>query len=153
MAATNRYMNVGPVTWTPYTSFPPAVLGTPVTLTGVKSARYDEGISTKKEGADFDGFPTFSVCDYREPKMTLSTIDAMAIFATVAGAKGAVSVTYRDLYNQVAVSGGAKQLVLSNSQIEDRNIASEYRAFATQDVAFGAISVDGSTHPAAITAL
>ncbi|MDE2103343.1 MAG: hypothetical protein KGL39_39245 [Patescibacteria group bacterium] len=146
MTATNRYMNTSGWQFTPSG-------GSAVTLTGITGASYDEGISTKKEGADFDGFPTVSVRDYADPKITLETLDAMAFYQILAGAKGVLTGNIRDAYNGVTVGGGGKSITMSNCQIEGRNFNAPYRDYARQQLVFGAISSDGQTHPVAIAAL
>ncbi len=143
---TNRYFETEGWTFLPNG-------GTIIALFGITSAAYDEGISTKSEGADFDGFPTVKVCDYREPKITLDTLDAMALYATIAGQKGTLAGILRDAYNGVTVGGGGKTITFTNCQIEGRNFTAAFREFAKQQLVFGGISTDGATHPVAITAL
>jgi hypothetical protein len=147
MSATNRYMNTS--AW----SFTPLPSGSAVNITGVTSYSYDEGISTKKEGADFDGFPTVSVCDYRDPKITLETLDMFIMTSTLAGQKGTLSGNVRDAYNGATAAGGGRSITLNNAQIEGRTHNAPYREYGRQQLVFGAISSDGSTHPAAIAAL
>lgn len=142
---TNRYMNVGPVNWTPSG-------GTLVTLTGIKSASYDEGAQSLKESADFDIFPTVGGVNYVEPKITLESIDAFALYATVAGTFGTLAITFRDFKNAATVGGGAKIVTASNAWLETRPVSAQYRQLATQTQTFQTYSTDGSTHPIAITA-
>ena len=144
MAATNRYRNVGPVTWT---------VGSPVTLTGIKSANYDEGNTVLKEGADFDMYPTVGGVVFTDPKVSLEAIDAMALFGTVAGAKGSLAITARDTNNGATTAGGAKLITMSGAFLSIRTQAYQFNQFGTQSLTFEAISVDGQTHPVAITAL
>ena len=146
MAATNRYMNTSG--W----SFTPAG-GALTALTGITSFGYDEGISTKKESADFDGFPTVAVSDFRDPTITLATLDAFAFIAILAGAKGSLTGNVRDAYNGVTAAGGGKSVTMSNAAIQARSLTAAHREFASQQLTFGAVSVDGATHPVAVTAL
>lgn len=149
LSPTNRYMNVSSVGFTP-------TGGSNTALTGVTSAAYDEQISTKKEGADFDQFPTVSVCDYRDPTITIETLDAQAgalSSGIVAGVKGALLLTVRDAYNGAAAGGGAKLYTMSNAQLQGRNMNQAYREYGKQTLVFGAISSDGATHPVAVTAV
>ena len=145
MPGINRYMNVGPVTWTPSG-------GTLVTLTGIKSASYDEGAQSLKESADFDIFPTTAGINYVEPKLTLESIDAFALYATLAGTFGSLAITFRDFKNGATVGGGAKIVTASNAWLETRPLSAQHRQLATQTLTFQTYSTDGSTHPVAVTA-
>jgi hypothetical protein len=146
MPATNRYMNTSG--W----SFTPAG-GTLIALTGITSYSFDEGISTKKESADFDAFPTVSVCDFRDPTITLDTLDAFALEVTVSGVKGALTGTVRDAYNGVTTGGGGRTISMANAQIQGRTSTHAHREFGRRQLVFGAVSVDGATHPVSTTAL
>lgn len=144
--ATNRYMNTSGWGFTP-------VSGTLTVLTGITSYAFDEGISTKKESADFDLFPTVSVTDHRDPKITLETLDAFALETIVAGARGGLTGIVRDAYNGATVGGGGRQVTMSNAQIEGRTTNQAHREYGRRQLVFGAISADGSTHPVATSAL
>lgn len=145
MAATNRYMN-HTATFTPSG-------GSLTTIDGIKSVSYDEGISIKKEAGSADSFSTVSVRDHAEPVITIDTINAFILYATLAGVRGPLAVTARDAYNGATVGEGAKLITMSNAQIEDRKIMGKHREYGTQQLKFGCISSDGSTHPVAITAV
>jgi hypothetical protein len=145
MAATNRYRNVS-ASWT-------ASGGTASPLTGIKSANYDEGIETLLEGADYDAFNTVGGAVFAAPKITLETIDAWALYATVAGQKGTLAVTFRDTLNGATAAGGAKLVTMSNAFLADRKVQAPYNKFQTQTIMFECTSTDGSTHPVAITSL
>jgi hypothetical protein len=146
LSPTNRYMNTSGWGFTPSG-------GALLPLTGVTSYAFDEGISTKKESADFDVFPTVSVSDYRDPKITLETLDAFALEVVIAGAKGALSGIVRDAYNGAAVGGGGKEVAMSNAQIEGRTTNQAHREYGRRQLVFGAVSIDGATHPIATSAL
>lgn len=146
MAATNRYMNTSGWSFTPGG-------GSLTAVTGVTSFGYDEGISTKKESADFDGFPTVAVSDFRDPTITLATLDAFALYAVLAGAKGVLTGNVRDAYNGVTAAGGGKSITMTNAAIQARGMTAAHREFASQQLTFGGVSVDGATHPIAIAAL
>lgn len=148
VSPTNRYMNSSGWGFTP-------TGGSIQTFTGITSAAYDEQISTKKEGADFDLFPTVSVADFRDPTITLETLDSQVgmVSTLVAGVKGALVGTIRDAYNGVVTGGGAKLYTLSNAQLQGRNMSAPYREYGKQTLVFGAISSDGATHPLAVTAV
>lgn len=140
MPATNRYRNVSDATWTPAS-------GSPVTLTGIKSASYDEGNQVLKEGADFDGFPTVGGVVYSEPKVTIETLDAFALFATVAGSKGTLSFIVRDNSNGDSAGGGAKEITMTNAFLATRSQNNPFNQLSNQSIAFESISTDGQTHP------
>lgn len=146
MAATNRYMNFSGTGFTPTS-------GSLLSFTGVKKIDYDEGISIKKESADFDQFPTVGLCDFKDPSFSFDTIDAFVGFALLPGAKGVFTTTIRDAYNGVTASGGGKLYTMSNAQLESRTQGNQYRTFSTQSLKFGSVSGDGVTHPVAVTAL
>lgn len=143
---TKRSINVGPVGWTPSG-------GTLLTLDGIKSANYDEGIEIARESADADMFDTVAAAVHFSPKITLETINPFQMFSTVGGARGQLSITVRDAYNGVVVSGGAYQIVMSNAFLESRSQKNKHRAYSDLNMSFGAISTDGSTHPVAASAL
>jgi hypothetical protein len=145
MAATNRYRNVT-VAWTPQG-------GSLVAMTGIKDFDYDEGNSILQEAADFDSFPTVGGVTMAMPKITLSTLDAFALYATLGGQKGTLAVTVRDHYNGATSAGGGKTLTMSNAFLGERTIKGAFNQLATQSVTFHSTSTDGSTHPVAITAL
>lgn len=145
LVASNRFMNTSSVGFTPSG-------GSLTTLDGVQGASYDEGISTKKEGADFDLFPTVAVTDYRDPKITLDSINVFALFSVAAGVRGVLTVTVRDAKNGAAVGGGAMIVTMANAGIEGRNFNANYREFGKQQIVFGALSTDGATHPVSIAA-
>jgi hypothetical protein len=146
MPATNRYRNVSDFTWTPAT-------GTATILTGIKSATYDEGNQLLKEGADFDAFPTVGGVVYSEPKITVETLDAFALFATVAGSKGTLSFVVRDNSNGDAVGGGAKQINMANAFLGTRTQNNPFNQLSNQTISFECISTDGATHPVSFASI
>jgi hypothetical protein len=146
LSPTNRYMNSSGWGFTPSG-------GSLTNITGVTNETYDEQISTKKEGADFDLFPTVAVADYRDPIITLETLDAFILMGVVAGASGTLVGTVRDAYNGATTGGGAKLITMSNARIQGRNQSQPYREYGKQSLVFGAVSADGATHPVAITAV
>lgn len=142
MAASNRYMNWSGV----------SLASTPIT--GIQELTFDEGISVKEEGADFDTGPTFSVVDWRNPVFTLRTIDAGAIIATASGVKGVFIAILRDLYNGVTATGGGKTFTTNAlSYIGVRQINGQYREFANQSLTIKTTNIDGATNPVAVTSL
>lgn len=143
---TNRYFNTSGWGFTP-------AGGSSTPIDGVTSADYDEGISVKKEGADFDGFPTLRVRDWAEPMINIETLNAFVLYATLAGASGTLVGTIRDAYNGAVTGGGAKLITMSQAAVEKRGISAKYREFARQNLSFGGISVDGATHPVAVSAV
>lgn len=143
---TNRYMNTSGWGFTPSG-------GTLTAISGVVTESYDEQISTKKEGADFDALPTVAVTDYRDPIITLETLDAFALYTVLAGTVGTLVGTVRDAMNGATTGGGAKLITMSNARIQGRNQNQAYREFGRQSLVFGAVSSDGATHPVAITAV
>lgn len=143
---TKRSINVGPVTWTPEG-------GTLITIDGIKSANYDEGIEVAMESADADLFNTVAAAVHFSPKITLETINPFQLFSTVGGARGALAITVRDAYNGVTPGGGAYQIVMSHAFLENRSQKNKHRGFSDLSMSFGAISLDGSTHPVAVSAL
>lgn len=145
MAATNRYRNVSNVTWTPSG-------GSLVTLTGIKSASYDEGNQVLEESADFDAYPTVAGVTMSNPKITLDTLDAFALFATLAGQKGTLAITFRDHSNGATTAGGAKIVTATNAFIGPRQITSNYNTLAHQSLTFQTFSSDGATHPISVSA-
>jgi hypothetical protein len=145
MAASNRYRNVS-VAWTPSG-------GTMSPLTGIKNATYDEGIETLLEGADYDAFNTVGGAIFAAPKISLETLDAWALYATVAGQKGTLAVTFRDTLNGAAAAGGAKLVTMSNAFLSDRKVQAPYNKFQTQSIMFECTSTDGSTHPVAVSTI
>lgn len=146
MAATNRYMNTSAVGWTPSG-------GSLATLTGIKSFAYDEGGESLLEAADFDLFDTVGGINKLAPKVTLETIDAMALYATVAGTKGTLVATVRDFTNGVTASGGAKTFTVSNAFLKTRPSTFQFRQLGTQTLTFETTSTDGATHPVAVSAV
>lgn len=146
MPATNRYRNVSELTWTPAS-------GSPVTLTGIKSATYDEGNQILKEGADFDAFPTVGGVTFSEPKITFETLDAFALFATVAGSKGTLSFVVRDNSNGDAVGGGAKQINMANAFLGTRTQNNPFNQLSNQNISFECLSTDGVTHPVSFASI
>jgi hypothetical protein len=138
-------MNVGPVTWTPSG-------GSLVTLTGIKSASYNEGAQSLKESADFDIFPTVGGVNYVEPTISLESIDAFALYATLPGTFGTLAITFRDFRNAATTGGGGKIVTASNAWLETRPLNAQHRQLATQTIGFQTFSTDGSTHPIGITA-
>ena len=146
MAATNRYRNLS-VSWTPTSG------GSATPLTGIKSANYDEGNQVLEEAADFDAYHTVGGVIMSNPKITVETIDAFALFATVAGTKGTLAVTYRDHANGATTAGGAKLITMSNAYLGERTVQSQYNQLGHQSITFHSISTDGSTSPIAVTAL
>lgn len=146
MPATNRYMNTSGWGFTPTS-------GSLVNLTGVTNYSFDEGISTKKESADFDQFPTVSVNDFRDPTITLDTLDAFALETQAAGVKGTLVGTIRDAYNGATVSGGGRTVTMTNCQLQGRTSTHAHREYGRRQLVFGAISSDGATHPVSTTAL
>jgi hypothetical protein len=147
VASSNRTINVGPVTWTP------APAGSPVTLTGIKSANYDEKVEVTKESADFDLFNTIAAVTHYEPTMSLETINPYQLMSTAGGARGTLLVTIRDALSGVTASGGGYTLSMANAFIEQRSQSYKHRAYGTQTLNFGCYSTDGSTHPVTVTAL
>jgi hypothetical protein len=145
MAATNRYSNFSAVGWTPSG-------GSLVTLTGIKSISYDEGGEALLESAVFDIFNTTGGVNHLEPKITVETLDAFALYATVAGTKGALTFTVRDFTNGATASGGAKVVTVSNAFLVTRPQQNQHRQLSTQTLTFNTTSTDGSTHPVAVTA-
>jgi hypothetical protein len=146
MAATNRYMNIVGVGFTPSG-------GSSTPITGVKSLAFDEGVSVQKESADGDLYPTVSVNDHTDPTITVTTLDAFVLIAVLAAAKGTLVATIQDAYNKSTASGGGKTYTMSNCQIQSRGAQHAHRQFSNQSLTFGAVSGDGQTHPVAVTAL
>lgn len=146
MAATNRYMNVGPVQWTPTS-------GTLVTVSGIKSAQVNDGFETLLESADYDLYHTVGGVTMTAPTITLRSIDAFSLAATVGGQTGEIDITFRDFYNGATASGGAKKVAMIPSFLGQRSRDAEYRQLATQSLTFMSVSTDGATNPIAITAL
>lgn len=146
MPSTSRTINVGPVTWTPAS-------GSPVTLTGIKSANYDEKIEVIKETADAELFNTVAAAVHFEPTMALETINPYQLTTTVGGARGSLVITIRDAYNGVTTAGGGYTLTMANAFLETRSQSYKKNAYGTQNVTFGAISADGTTHPVTVAAL
>jgi hypothetical protein len=145
MPATNRYRNVS-VTWTP-------MGGTETPLTGIKSANYDEGNAILEESADYDAFITVGGVIMGNPKITVDSIDAFLIYATVAGQKGTLAVTYRDHLNGATAGGGAKLVTMSNAFLGQRTIQGQYNQLSHQSLTFHSTSTDGSTHPVSISSV
>jgi hypothetical protein len=145
MAATNRYRNNN-VTWTPSG-------GTVIPLTGIKTVSYDEGNQVLEESADSDAYHTVGTVVLSSPKITVDSIDAMALFATLAGTRGTIAVTLRDHLNGATAGGGAKLITMSNAYLGPRTLNSPYNQLAHQSLTFHSISLDGQTHPVAITLL
>lgn len=138
-------MNVSSVGWTPSG-------GTLVTLTGIKTFSYDEGGESLLESADFDLFDTVAGINHLAPKITLESIDAMALYATVAGTVGVLTITVRDFTNGATVGGGAKIFTVSNAFLKTRPSQFQHRQLGTQTLTFETSSTDGATHPIAISA-
>lgn len=145
---TNRYMNSGAWGFTP-------TGGSLTNLTGVKSASYDQGISTKSESGDFDVLPTAMANDFMDPKITLEFLDAKAMTYGASGvpARGTLVGTVYDHFNKGTASGGGFTITFINSQMITASSSHPYRDFAKKSLAFGGISADGSTHPVSIAAL
>lgn len=148
MAATNQYMNVGPVTW----------LGTApsvsvVTLTHIKSVKFDPQLSQKKDSADFDYYPTFSVSDFSDPMISLEVTDSFLMYATPTANLGTLVVTIRDLYNGATASGGAKTITMTNARKMSESLDAVHREYGKKSMTFSAISVDGATSPVSFAAL
>lgn len=146
MPSTNRTINVGPVTWTPSG-------GVAVTLTGIKTANYDEKIEVIKETADAELFNTVAAAVHFEPTMALETINPYQLIATVGGSRGTLVVTVRDAYNGIAALGGGYTLTMANAFLEQRSQSYKKNAYGTQNLSFGAISADGLSHPVSVAAL
>lgn len=140
ISPSNRYFNTSAVSFTPSG-------GSLTAITGVTSIAFDEGISTKKEGADFDAFPTVSVTDYHDPTITIDTIDAFALESVLAGQKGSLTYAARDSTNAMAAGGGGRTITMANAQIQGRSNTHPYRDYARRQLVFGAISADGATSP------
>lgn len=153
MAATNRYMNVGPVTWATQTG----VTGTPsvtaTTMSGIRSANLNYGLESLLESADFDLYHTVGGITLGSPSITLRTIDAFGIYATTVNQFGQLVVTCRDFYNGATASGGGKTATLSSAFIGSRGNDFEYRQLGVENLTFMAVSTDGATSPLAIAAL
>jgi hypothetical protein len=145
MAATNRYRNVS-VAWTP-------LGGTQTPLTGIKSANYDEGNAILEESADYDAFMTVGGVIMGNPKITIDSIDAFLIYATVAGQKDTLAVTFRDHLNGATAAGGAKLVTMSNAFLGQRTIQGQYNQLAHQSLTFHSTSTDGSSHPVSISSV
>jgi hypothetical protein len=139
-----RYMNVSGVGFTPSG-------GSLTTITGVKSIRFNEGIEVKKEGADYDAFPTVKAADWIQPTFDLETLDAGVLISQLAGAVGTFVFLVRDVNNGAVTGGGAKLFTVTNAFVEQRQSQHQHREFSRQTLTFGCISSDGSTHPVAVT--
>jgi hypothetical protein len=142
MAATDRFMNWGPVS-----------LGGTV-IVGVQECTFDEGLSTKEESGDFDTGPTVSLVDWRNPFFTVRTLNAGAQLTVAAGTKGIFVATLRDAYNGATASGGAKVFTTNAlSYVGARSIQGAHREFATQMMTIKTTNADGATNPVTVTTL
>ena len=146
MSATNRYRNVSGAGWTP-------AGGSLSPLTGIKTVAYDEGNQILEESGDADGFITVGGVVLSNPKVDVTTMDAAALAATVAGTKGSFAYTLRDHTNGATAAGGAKTYTLSNAYLGPRTQSIPYNQVATQNLTFHSTSTDGSTHPMGVSAV
>ena len=146
MAATNRYMNVSAMTYTPAGG-----IATPIT--GVTSVTYAENGQELNAAADFDLFDTIGAIVGMAPTVTVETINALLGFPShVAGGTGTLVFTVRDVYNAATTAGGAKIFTISNCFFKSRTVTAAFRSLATQSLGFGMLSSDGATNPTSIAA-
>lgn len=147
---TNRYKGV-PLTVTATPSFPTTAAAIPIA--GIKSFRYDEGVSQKLESADGDAFDSVVFNDFRKPTLSLETLNAFVMYSQIPSVRNTIAATYQDVYNGVVTGGGAKLLTMTDAFIAGRNIDATYREYNKQSLTFGCISSDGQTHPVTIAAV
>lgn len=146
MPATNRYMNVSALTYTP-------AGGSATAIKGIKSVTYSENGQELNEAADFDLFDTIGAVVGLAPTVMIETIDAfVGIPSLVAGGTGTLVFTVRDVYNGATVAGGARIMTIANCYFKPRTVTAGFRALATQSIGFGTISSDGATNPVSVAA-
>jgi hypothetical protein len=140
MATSRRYRN-----WT-------SVSFATTAIDGVKSVSIDPQISDIREAADADQGPTHGTAVFSAPTITVDTINAMSLNATLAGAKGVFTATLNDSYNGVAASGGAATFTTNSlTYIMHGPISGAFNTLATRALVFHTVWVDGVTNPISVT--
>lgn len=140
MAATNRYMNFGVFSFAA------------TAVTGVTDFSFDAGISQKDAAGDGDPGPTVRTVDYIDPSFQFTTLDAMALQASL-GSKGVFIATLLDAYNKALTAGGAKVFTTNALSILGGSTSSQYRNYGTRQFNVWLTWSDPATPPYAVTAL
>lgn len=129
------------------------VTATAITMTGIHAAKIDLGISIKKEAADGDLFPTVCFNDYQDPTISFDTIDPEMAAAITPDIRGTITTTIADAANGLIAAGGGFTLAITNCYKMSESKDFAYREFSKGAIAFGTISVDGTTSPITKTLL
>ncbi len=124
-------------------------------LDGIKSITLDSQIQLLTDMGDNDLFPTFMVQSFQNPVFTLSTTDAMALFASVGTGTPAVFLfDLPDAKNAIATGGGGYSFTTNNlSLFGSSSRKGDYNQYWTQDLTVNTCSIDGATNPVAVAAL
>lgn len=124
-----------------------------ITLDGMKSVKFDAGISQKTEAADGDGFMSVQFMDLQNPTVSLETINPYATAAMTGDQRGTLAYKVADVNGGVAVAGGGKSYSITNSFLMGVNIDHTFREYGKASVTFGMIAPDGTTSPVTVTGL
>lgn len=124
-----------------------------ITLTGLKSMKFDAGLSIKTEAADGDYYQTACFADHEDPGVSFESIDPYMVSSIVSSQRGTLAFTVSDAANGTAVGGGGKTYSITNAYLKGVNIDHAFREFGKGSVTFGCISADGTTSPVTFASL
>lgn len=140
--ATNRYKNWSGVA---FASAP---------LTGVKTVAFDSGLQDLRESADVDMGVSLGGIIFYDPTFTVTTIDAMALQASLSGTYGVFTAVLEDWYNKATTGGGAKRFTTNaNSYIASANSDGSHNQTATRQLSVRTVMPDGVTNPVSVVSV
>ena len=145
MTATNRFINLSSVSFTPSG-------GSLTNIKGVKSISINPNTSILKESGDADFINTFAGAVSVDWVIDIQFINTGALSAIAPGAVGTLAFTVNDARNGATTGGGAMIYTISNAVYDPGAMNHQHRQMSTASLQMHTYSTDGSTSPVSVAA-
>lgn len=145
MPATNRFINISSMSFTPSG-------GSLTAMKGVQSVSRNHNAQEERGSGDGDFFDTFAGVVASNPSVNVEFLNIAALNGVAVGTVGTLTWTENDARNGATASGGGLIYTLANAVYQGPQTNSPHRKLATATIQFTSYSSDGTTNPLSVTA-